>query len=51
MLLGSDDTQKWSLRAGGMAPVVECLPSSGEALSSIPNTTKKKKKLKTESYA
>jgi hypothetical protein len=31
-------------RAGKVASVVECLPSKCEALSLIPNTTKKKKK-------
>jgi hypothetical protein len=29
---------------GGMAQVVECLPSNPEALHSNPNTTKRKKK-------
>jgi hypothetical protein len=31
-------------RAGGVAHVVECLPSNPEALSSKPSTVKKKKK-------
>jgi hypothetical protein len=31
--------------AGGMAQVVECLPSNHEALSSNPDTTKSKKPL------
>jgi hypothetical protein len=34
-------TQKW---AGRVAQVVQCLPGKCEALSSNPNTTKKKKK-------
>jgi hypothetical protein len=31
-------------RAGGVAQVIECLPSKCEALSSNPSTEKKKKK-------
>jgi hypothetical protein len=33
-------------RAGGVAEVVECLPSKPEALSSNPSNSKKKKKKK-----
>jgi hypothetical protein len=36
--------KKLSYRAGGGAQVIEHLPSKCEALSSIPSTTKKKKK-------
>jgi hypothetical protein len=33
-------------RTGGMAEVVECLPSKCEALSSNPNTTERKSNIK-----
>jgi hypothetical protein len=34
----------WTQEAGGVAQVVECLPSQLEVLSSNPNIAKKKKK-------
>jgi hypothetical protein len=37
--------KKISLRAGGVDPVVECLPSECEALSSKPSIAKKEKKI------
>jgi hypothetical protein len=36
-------------RAGGVAQVVECLPSKCEALTLTPSTTKKKKKIVSDS--
>jgi hypothetical protein len=41
-------TQK---RAGGVAQVVECLPSKGEALSSKPSTGKKKRLFKIQLHS
>jgi hypothetical protein len=42
--------KKRKFGAGGVAPVVECLPSTLEALSSNSNTAKIKKKKKTLNF-
>jgi hypothetical protein len=44
-LCGKKTKKPKGKRAGGVAQVTECLPSKYKALSSKPNTTKKKKKL------
>jgi hypothetical protein len=44
---GRQDHIKKSIIAGGVAQAVECLPSKLEAMSSNPNTAKKKQTKKT----